>query len=153
MQCDLLSYNLPPWFGMICSLRRILIPFTTLPVCASFQMILHSANLPGHAVEFGQISMLLSRGADCKIHANSQSSQFGQLGRPLANPQMGGLGTGSPSTGIPTLPLISWVQKKKKKTFRPIKYYLISWYYFHAHLWIILAGFIHVRLDVLTVGM
>ncbi len=66
---------------------------------------------PGHAVEFGQISMLLSRGADCKIYTNSQNSWFGQLGRLLANPQMGGLSTGSPSTGIPTLSLISWVQK------------------------------------------
>ncbi|PBK58604.1 hypothetical protein ARMSODRAFT_1028121 [Armillaria solidipes] len=31
-----------------------------------------------HAVEFGQIAMLLSSGADCKINADFQSSCFGQ---------------------------------------------------------------------------
>ncbi len=104
----------------------------------------------GHAVDFSQIAMLISRGPDCKINADCQSSHFGQLGKPLANPQMVGLGTGSASTRIPALPLLAWVPKN---IYRPIKYYLIFWYCFRAHPWLLLAGFIHARLDLLTVGM
>ncbi len=65
-----------------------------------------------HAVDFGQIAMVISRGPDCKINADCQSSYFGQLGRPLANPQMGGLGTGL--AALEFLPSRSFYGSKKK---------------------------------------